>query len=568
MPKCAFKAIFGVCIFLTIYILKLYNLTAMEAVEKKRGTVALNLSKNVNLYLKVCAAVVLVCAFLLTFTLSDYYIFNRIGYGENQYGFFFCLSQWAKKAGVIMITLTVFFNVRRCGDCVKYFLPLFVILSFCLFGVNKFFDAEVIVADGDINGEIFKSLNDFFPKWLNMTLFFIENVALLACCALLFLRDGYKVKPDCFIGIPVGMLMAMPLNIFENFFDINNFSRDGFFWFKNFTIWHFLAICELVGMSVGWYFFLRKKSREVQDKYLAGLAVMLLLQYHSKDSMVLGDGYNVYNTIFACLPLFICNIGVYIASFSVIFKKKFLYAASFFVHAVGALTVFVYFGKNEMSNYGIFFSYSILYFCMTHYTLFALCVLPSALGHYKFKLKDCIAPLIYYFAVIIAASLMSGVVSSISTTWTTADGQHLVYDNFLVLGLMEGGSGVGDAGYMMPNYAFTQNCPLPVDLPWPIKIGGFMSYINLFYVALVYVAYVCLFFAFYGAYIVYLIALGKARQKLAARAESKSSEQTPLGTPVILQAETAATEVETAAADADGTGEAPPEKENETTEKI
>ncbi len=516
----------------------------MEETKKRGGIFAPDLRKGVDISLKVCAAIVIVCAFLLTFTVSDYYIFNRIGYGENQYGFFFCLSQWVKKAGVIMITLTVFFNVKRSGDCAKYFLPVFVILSMCLFGVNHFFDAEVTVADGDVNGEIFKSVNTFFPKWLNMTLFFIENFAILACCALLFVRDGYKVKPDCFIGIPVGMLMAMPLNIFENFFDINDFSRDSFFWFKNFTIWHFFAICELIAMSVGWYFFLRKKSREVQDKYLAGLAVMLLLQYHSKDSVVLGDGYNVYNTIFACLPLFICNIGVYIASFSVIFKKKFLYAASFFIHAVGALTVFVYFGKDEMSNYGIFFSYSILYFCMTHYTLFALCILPTALGHYKFRIKDCIWPLVYYFIVIIAASLMSGVVSHISTSWTTADGQHLVYDNFLVTGLIEGGSGVGDAGYIMPNYAFTQNCPLPINMPWPIKIGGFMSYINLLYVALVYVAYVCLFFAFWGVYLLYLLVLRKVREKLAKGAAGGKTRPAAADGTVIIQAETAATEVE------------------------
>ena len=52
-------------------------------------------------------------------------------------------------------------------------------------------------------------------------------------------------------------------------------------------------------------------------------------QYHSKDSIVMGDGYNVYHTVFACIPLFICNIGVYVACLSVIFRKKVLYSISF-----------------------------------------------------------------------------------------------------------------------------------------------------------------------------------------------------------------------------------------------
>lgn len=101
----------------------------------------------------------------------------------------------------------------------------------------------------------------------------------------------------------------------------------------------------------------------------------------------MGDGYNVYYTVLACLPLFICNIGVYMASISVILKKRVLYAIAFFVHAVGALTVFVYFGKDEMSNYGIFCSYSILYFCLTHCLLFALSVLPTAWGTLNSELR-------------------------------------------------------------------------------------------------------------------------------------------------------------------------------------
>lgn len=486
--------------------------------------------RALHMLLAASTAVAVACALILTFTVGDYYIFNRI----SEYGFFFCLSQWFKKAGLVMITLAVFFGCRSCADAVKYTLPVFIILSCCLYG--DFFD--VVPEVGNTNDEIFNSVNLFIPGWLNVTLFFLQNAALAACCGLFIVRDGLAFRAKSFIALPLALLAALPLNIFENFFDMADIPQDSFLRFGNFTIWHFLAVCALVGATVGAYLFLRNKSRALQDKYLAAVAVCLLLQYHSKDSVVMGDGYNVYRTVWACLPLFICNIGVYIASASVIFKKKFLYSASFFVHAVGALTVFVYFGKDEMSNYGIFCSYSILYFCLTHCLLFVLCVLPSALGHYRFKIKDCVAPLIYYFTVIVAASVASGLVSSLSAGWTASDGSHLFYDNFYVTGLAEEGGGIGSAGYMRPNYAFTQVNPLPLEVPWLIKLGGFMSYINVVYVLIVYVAYVCLFFAFYGLYRAYLAAYAKISEGFARRAAVRFADAAE----------------EAAAADSDGGG--------------
>lgn len=483
--------------------------------------------KITDIALKACAAFVAVSALLLTFTVGDYYIFNRF----SEFGFFFCISQWIKKAGIILILAAVFFNCKSCADAVKYTLPLFVILSCCLFG--GFFDVVPGVStagESEAVREIFNSVNLGFPRWLNITLFFMQNVALIACCGLFTVRDGVKVKAKSFIALPFALLLSMPLNIFENFFDINKIPQDSFLRFRNFTLWHFLALCVLAGSTIGLYYFLKNKTREQQDKYLAVIAVSLLLQYHSKDSMVMGDGYNVYYTVFACLPLFICNIGVYVASISVILKKRVLYAISFFIHAVGALTVFVYFGKDDMSNYGIFCSHSILYFCLTHCFLFALCVLPSALGHYKFKIKDCIIPLIYYCVVIIIAAIASGLVTDFL--------RGLSYNgHYLTVGEM--GEGV-DMTY--PNYAFTQINPLPFKIPKLIPTGGAFESINIFYVILVYIAYVCLFFAFFGAYRAFLAIRGVVLAKAAQRAAEGqiSPPATFLQHPV--QSETAVTD--------------------------
>lgn len=500
-----------------------------QTITKSRSGFGIN--KFSTVALKVCAALCAVCALLLTFTVGDYYIFNRI----SQYGFFFCISQWLKKAGLLLILAAVFFNCKSCADAVKYVLPVFIILSSCLFG--NFFD---IVPPAETPAqEIFNKINLGFPKWLNMTLFFLENVALAACCALFFVRDGFKVGAKSFVALPFALLLTMPLNVFENFFDVNAGNidkwRNSFLWFRNFTLWHFLALCVLVGSTVGLYYFLKNKTREQQDKYLAVMAISLLLQYHSKDSMVMGDGYNVYYTVFACLPLFICNIGVYVASVSVIVKKRVLYAISFFVHAVGALTVFIYFGKDSMSNYGIFASHSILYFCLTHCMLFALCVLPSALGHYRFKIKDCIIPLIYYCVVIIFAAVASALVTDFLTKMGLSVGEGINPDTGAPFDMTP------------PNYAFTQVNPLPFKIPNLIPLGGAFRHINVFYVILVYIAYVCLFFAFYGAYRAFLAIRKLVLAKLAERRAAPAIPEAPAVLEVAVTEESDVAEEETVA---------------------
>lgn len=444
----------------------------------------MKLTRFTDIALKVCTAALLAVALVLTFTVSDYYIFNKFG----QYNAAFILSHWFKKTGLLLLPLAVFFKKRYCADIAKYFLPLFVIISCCTFG--SFFEITAVSEASSPADKVYASINEFINRPANMSLFFILCALYIIDCGLLFVRDGFKVNPRSFIYLPIAILAVMPLNIFENFFDIKNFEQTDFLWFKNFTLWHFLALLILAGFTVGAYYFLKNKNSESQKSFLVAGAIILLIQYHSKDSMVMGEGYNVYHTVFACIPLFICNIGVYIASLSVIFRKRVLYAISFFVHAAGALTVFIYFGRDDMSNYGIFCSYSILYFCLTHCLLFALSVLPTALGHYKFRIKDCIIPLIYYCGVIIVATIASGLVTSFLMSYSY-DGYTLTIGDY------------GTADMSPPNYAFTQVNPLPVPFNYiPFRIWKCEFYFS--YLLALYIAYVLLFWTFTGAYYAFL----------------------------------------------------------------
>lgn len=469
----------------------------------------------VDISLKACCALFLFVSLILTFTVSDYYIFNKIGYSDGQFGFFFVLGQWIKKSGLLLLPLAVYYRKKGCAEVAKYVLPVFILISFFTFG--GFFDVTMLTESATPAQKVLASINEFIPKPANMALFFIAAVLELGCCVLLFVRDGFGLKAKSFVYFALAFFAVTPLNIFENFYDVDAFDPSSPLWFKNFTVWHFLALAILVGSTIGIYYFLRNKSAELQRDWLCAVAITLLIQYHSKDSFVLGEGYNVYNHVFSCVPLFICNIGVYVASISVILKKKVLYAISFFVHAAGALSVFVYFGRDEMSNYGIFVGHSILYFCLTHILLFVLSVIPSALGHYKFKPKDCLIPMAYYCVVIVAAAVSSGLVTSASMSFT--------YDGYTL----------AESEWIYPNYAFTQINPLPIPCP-NVPIMIWKCELNIVYLVLLYLVYVMLFWIFTGGYYAFLA----IKKRIAQRTLAPAS----LGAPQ-AGAEAAATKDET-----------------------
>ncbi len=441
--------------------------------------------KGLDVALKVFTGIMLAISLVLTFTVSDYYIFDKF----NQYNPLFIICQWIKKSGLLLLPLAAFLKKKSCADIAKYLLPVFVIIS--MFTYGDFFDITMLTDAASPAEKVYAHINEFIPKDAHMLLFFLESGFMLGACALLFVRYGFKVEWKSFGFLPVAVLAVTPLDIFENFYNENLFDNrspefvgDSFLLFKSFTVWHLLVLAILVAFTVGCYYFLRKKSKEKQNEYLAAMAVILLIQYHSKDSVVMGDGYNVYYTVFACIPLFICNIGVYVACLSVFLKKRVLYSISFFVHAAGALTVFAYFG-DKISNYGIFCGYSILYFCLTHCLLFTLSVMPTALGHYKFRPKDAIIPLIYYCAVIVVAAVASAVVTSASMGFT--------YDGYTLQ----------DGEWLYPNYAFTQKNPLPIPEP-VLNVKIWKCDMNIAYLIILYAVYVGLFYAMNGGYYAFL----------------------------------------------------------------
>ena len=208
------------------------------------------------------------------------------------------------------------------------------------------------------------------------------------------------------------------------------------------------------------------------------MCLMMFSMFFGKNSMLIGDGYNVYNTLFASIPLFICDIGKFIVFIAIMLDKKWFYQCAYFVHSAGALTVFFYLGKDGSTNFDTIFSYTYLYFILNHILLFLLSVLPMYLSLEKFKWKSIFSSSLYYGVVIVIAAFVS-----VSVT------------NFVSQLKDEFGNTLSTA--FLPNYAFTQICPLPMEFPTFLNLKIGVYEINFVYELTLFISYVVLFLAFY-----------------------------------------------------------------------
>ncbi len=438
--------------------------------------------KTIRLVNIILASLYIVIWLLVSFTFNMYHIYSHMA----DYSFLLIFTELLKLTSFLVIPLAVFLNHKTSINIAKYLLPIIAVLS--MFVLKEYTSiVKTLENTRNTNGldlvtiEIYDSINLFMPQWLITGLFILENLVIITIGVNYLLTDENKVEDlKSLKWFPIYILVCLPLNIFTELVELFPDSVITAMTFDNFTIWHFLMFAILIGATLLTYFVLRKLSYEKQVFYLRAMAIILFIHFFSKNSMLIGDGYNVYNTVFAAIPFFICDIGKFIALLAVFTKKKKFYDIAYFVHAVGALTVFFYFGREGTHNYGTILNYSFLYFTITHAILFILCVMPVMLKHTTFSIKDALTPSIYYGIVILIATFTSVAITNYSGTLTTASGEYLTE-------------------LLYPNYAFTQINPLPITLPSIMVVTIGICEVDFLYLICLYIVYLCLFFLFFVA---------------------------------------------------------------------
>ncbi len=434
----------------------------------------------------ISTIVYMVLFFVGSYAFSFAYPFSHLN-DTDLFSFPYVFFQIVRFSFFLLLPLASFYSYRIPKNIVKI---LFPVLSLCLLfffdsytGLDKLDASLPFYNSNNLSQtqiEIYNKINLFLPSWFIKAEYLLE-VFLVFFVSVLFLFTGRIEKKDflSLLYFPLFLVLSLPLNLSENVTRTFSERTNEIFYFSNYSVWHFLLFFLVILSTLVFYFALRKKSRERKLYVLRILCMTMMLQFFHKNSMLVGDGYNIYNHVYASIPLFICDIGKYIVFLAVMLDRKWFYQCAFFVHSAGALTVFFYFGKEGTKNFGTIFSYSFLYFTITHIFLFLLSVLPVYLGMIKFRLKSILSSSFYYFAVILVAAFTSVAITNLSATLTDSLGNALPTPIY-------------------PNFAFTQICPLPMEFFTflNVKIGN--CEINFVYEIMLFISYLTLFSTFLG----------------------------------------------------------------------
>lgn len=428
----------------------------------------------------------LVLFFLGSYAFAFAYPFSHLS-DTDLFSFSYIFFQVARFSFFLLLPLAVFYSYRTPKNIVKI---LFPVLSLCLlffFGtytsLDKLDSSLPYYNSNGLNAseiEIYNKMNLFLPSWVIKTEYLLEMFLVFFISVFLLFRERIQKKDfNSLLYYPIFFVLSLPLNLSENFTRTFSDRTNKILHFSNFSIWHFLLFFLVILFTLLFYFALRIRSRETKLYVLRILCMTMMLQFFGKNSMLVGDGYNIYNNVFASIPLFICDIGKYIVFLAVMLDRKWFYQCAFFVHGAGALTVFFYFGKEGTKNFGTIFSYSFLYFTITHILLFLLSVLPVYLGLVRFRIKSVLSSSLYYFVVILIAAFTSIAVTNFSMTITDSLGNTL-------------------SSPFYPNYAFTQICPLPMEFYTFLNVRIGNCEINFVYEFMLFISYLVLFFTFLG----------------------------------------------------------------------
>ena len=499
-----------------------------------------------SLSLIILTSCLLVVSFLSFFS---FYYYHHFGHINSVQSGFFSVFGWFKLAGLVAIPCAVFLKTNRFNAPIKFLLVLIPLISLAFI---PYYMGQVNIP-ANYQQAIHHDMNNFMPCALVLALFIVEALLMSGIAVLFWVRDIKNTKlklaeninkeqndslnelnklneePNTQKNPPQSnkpntqsnsklnsffnlvksqsskkewlsflfiFLASLPLNLFDNIFGYGRPVTPDSFAFSflevaNFTMWHLLVFQAVFVLTFVAYKILKNKDSAARYRYLRVLSIVLAVQWMNRASMLIGDGYNIYYTIVSFIPLFICNIGVIVAIIAIFTKNKILQNISFFVHGAGALTVFFFFGRDEISNFGTIFNYSFIYFILTHIVLFMICVLPTLLKEHTFKAKNTLIPSAYYAVVILIAVL--------SAEGVTA----LTYNAY------------GIYGMIVPNFSFTQVSPIPNPIP-PFYLNlGALSF-DIIYLVILFFFYVAIFFTYWGGYLLIIELPKRVREKRKA----------------------------------------------------
>ena len=273
------------------------------------------MDKKLTSVQKIAISISLLYLILFTlgsFSFAFYYPFAHIGQ-DPQFNFFYLFSQTLRFSAFFLIPLSLFFHYPKIRSISKLTLPLialFMVLSFKTFSyVSENMSSFPIENGNSLSSsqlEINHKINSFLPTVVIEIEYLLEAVLLLGSSILIAIEDRLK-KEDfkSLLYYPIFLVLSIPLNTLDSLKPLVSSSIYNTLLFDNFNIFHFLLFVALFAITISLFLLFRKSTEEKKLFILRTLLLLMFLLFLSKDSMLIGDGYNVYNNVIAAIPLFI-----------------------------------------------------------------------------------------------------------------------------------------------------------------------------------------------------------------------------------------------------------------------
>lgn len=263
--------------------------------------------------------------------------------------------RWASLVGVLIATVTPFFNVKTLKNIASFFLPFVVVLNII------FFRTHLIAFEGASFS--FVSLR---------AIQFAAEIVLMGTISAYYLfkkikeKDFDNLKEQAkyfFIVLPLLFISIIPLDFFKNIFGYIGGEAEDFTLTHRITFYiTFLAPALLF---VG----LRKKSYHIQRSALILMSLACLITYLYT--------YDVTNLSFRNLPLHLCNTAVFLMLIAFVFKSKPVFYFNYIVNVIGGIIAIVL-----PDTSGAITTVGNMHFWYNHIYIVFLPILARLFGHF------------------------------------------------------------------------------------------------------------------------------------------------------------------------------------------
>lgn len=266
------------------------------------------------------------------------------------------ILRWATVAGVLIVGISAFFEIKTLKNLASFYLPIVVVLNICLFGYN------MIAIQG---------VNFSFSHWRAIQ--FAVEIAMMGAYGAWHLYKKISSKDFenfgeqlkyMFIVLPLFFVACMPLDFIQNVFGLIGGETEDFSLTHRMTF--YITFITPALLFVGF----RKKTYTIQRAALLTMSLGCVLTYTYT--------FDFMHITFTNLPLHLCNTAVFLLFIAFTFKVKSVFYFNYIINVIGAIIAIAL-----PDTTGAISSVSNMHFWYNHIYIAFMPILARLFGHFE-----------------------------------------------------------------------------------------------------------------------------------------------------------------------------------------